>query len=487
MEEEQRRVARNAQIDQEIEALKSALEEKGKPVNQRILDQKLAELPAELRGDLQAALATPAEKRTEVQKYLLDKFGGALRVEPEELKKADAAYQAAAEETRRQMRILEAQKIPPPEIAALYDRGNPSPTYVLRRGEVANIGPWVGPGIPAVLTDGKAAFAAEPPWPGANKTGRRLALARWLVRPDNPLTARVMVNRMWAHHFGTGIVKTLGNFGRAGTPPTNPELLDWLATEFVRQGWSMKAMQRLMMTSSTYRQRSIVTPELERLDPDNVLLSRMPLKRMEAEVLYDSLLLVSDHLDETRYGPPQPVDVMDDGLVVALWVGTSGRRSIYLEQRRTEIPTMLESFDLPPMGPNCLERPKSTVALQALNLMNDKMVHNLAEFFAERVHKEAGDDPEKQIETAFWIALSRPPQPEEREVSREAFKRLMAAETRALTAKAGTDPRPASATSPAAAGSQSGNRPALDRQAAQLALAKFCHTLINSAAFINID
>ena len=136
----------------------------------------------------------------------------------------------------------------------------------------AESGRLVGPGVPSVLTDGKTPFEVKPPWPGAKKTGRRLAFARWLTRPDHPLTARVAVNRLWKHHFGAGIVKTLGNFGKAGTPPTHPELLDWLAREFVRQGWSLKAMHRLMMTSATYRQSSAVTADREKLDPDNTLL-----------------------------------------------------------------------------------------------------------------------------------------------------------------------------------------------------------------------
>ena len=137
------------------------------------------------------------------------------------------------------------------------------------------------------------------------KTGRRLAFAQWLVRPDHPLTARVMVNRIWKEHFGKGIVKTLANFGKSGAAPTHPELLDWLAVELVRQGWSVKAMQRLMMTSSAYRQSSTVTSIHEEKDPDNVLLSRMGIRRMGAEVLNDTMLLISGRLDETRYGVPR--------------------------------------------------------------------------------------------------------------------------------------------------------------------------------------
>ena len=135
--------------------------------------------------------------------------------------------------------------------------------------------PDAGPGLPVP----PASVAAAPPWPGARKTGRRLAFARWLVRPEHPLTARVMVNRLWKQHFGRGIVPTLGNFGTAGAAPTHPELLDWLATEFVRSGWSVKEMHRVMVTSSAYRQRSAVTPDLAAIDPDNAFVSRMPLVR----------------------------------------------------------------------------------------------------------------------------------------------------------------------------------------------------------------
>jgi Protein of unknown function (DUF1553) len=265
-----------------------------------------------------------------------------------------------------------------------------------------------------------------------------------------------MVNRIWARHFGTGIVKTLGNFGRAGSPPSNPELLDWLATQFVSERWSIKTMHRLIMTSNTYRQASTVTPELLKADPDNIWLSRMPLKRMEAELLYDSLLDISGRLDATRFGPPEPVQVRDDGMVTPIATEKGWRRSVYVAQRRTEIPTLFESFDLPPMSPNCLERNTSTVAIQALHLLNNSMVENLAEVFAERVRKEAGDQPEKQIETAYWYALSRPPSAEEKSASLQAFNHFKQLEGQVS-------------------------------EVSQRALASFCHALVNSAGFLYID
>src|SRR5205823_4959428 len=179
-------------------------------------------------------------------------------------------------------RALAAEQADVPKIQALWDRGEPSPTYIYRRGDPTSTGRLVGPGVPSVLTDGKTPFEVKPPWPGAKQTGRRLAFTRWLTRPDHPLTARVMVNRLWKHHFGTGIVASLGNFGRAGTPPTHPELLDWLAREFVRRGWSIKAMHRLMVTSATYRQTSLVSRELQ---ASARLYSCMPLTRLDAEAL----------------------------------------------------------------------------------------------------------------------------------------------------------------------------------------------------------
>jgi mono/diheme cytochrome c family protein len=329
------------------------------------------------------------------------------------------------------------------QIHALWDRGEPSPTYVYRRGDANSPGQLVGPGVPSVLTDGKTPFVVTPPWPGAKKTGRRLAFARWLVRPEHPLTARVIVNRLWKHHFGSGIVKTLGNFGKAGAPPSHPELLDWLAREFARGGMSLKAMHRLMMTSAAYRQRSQVTLAHERLDPENVLVSRMRLVRLDAEALYDTMLLVAGELDEARGGPADGVQARPDGLVTPARSSRGWRRLVYVAQRRKQLPTHLESFDFPQMNPNCLERRGSTVAPQALHLLNNGMVRQLAEAFARRVRREAGEEPGRQVERAYLIAMSRPPSAEEREVGVAALGRMP--------------------------------------------LTSYCHTLLNTAGFLYVD
>lgn len=313
-----------------------------------------------------------------------------------------------------------------PMIRALWDRGEPSPAYILQRGNYLSPGRLVGPGVPSVLTDGRTPLEIQPPWPGSTKTGRRLAFARWLTRKDHPLTARVLVNRVWKHHFGRGLVETLDNFGTAGARPSHPQLLDWLAVQLVADGWSIKALHRRMMTSAVYRQTSAVRPEHEARDPDNVLLSRMPLQRMEGEVLRDSLLFLAGQLDLTPFGPPDPVTARDDGLVTSAGVNGAARwrRSIYLLRRRTQPVTLLQNFDVGRMDPNCVERSESIVAPQALHLKNNAWVFQVAGALSERVREQAGDDLSAQIRTAWQLAAGREPSEDEWRVSREALTRL---------------------------------------------------------------
>jgi mono/diheme cytochrome c family protein len=475
---EERRAAEelNHNLDLEIRTLKKALDTKAEPLKKKIIAERLKQLPQALREDLEKLTDTKAEDRSEVQKYLAVKFDRLLKVETEDLMNLDPGFRNEANETERKIKMIEYRKAPDARIRALWDRGEPSFTYIQRRGDPNNFGRLVGPGAPSCLTDGKSPLAATPPWPGAKKTGRRLAFAKWLIQPDNPLTARVMVNRMWKYHFGRGIVKTVGNFGKVGAPPTHPELLDWLATEFVQQGWSIKSMHRLMMTSSTYRQSSAVTPALEKADPENRLLARMPMKRMEAEAVYDTMLLISNKLDESQFGPPEPVVIRDDGLVTPVGTSKGWHRGIYVEQRRTKLPTVMESFDLPAMSPNCVDRSISVIAPQALHMMNDGMIEKLAESFAERVRKEGGGDPEKQIDRAYWIALSRPPTDEERRASSDIVRKLRNVQRAQGSAASGVAAK-------AAAEYSAG----VVEDPGALALEEFCHTLMNSAAFLYID
>ncbi|MFN0018663.1 MAG: PSD1 and planctomycete cytochrome C domain-containing protein [Pirellulaceae bacterium] len=362
-------------------------------------------------------------------------------------------------ETDGKIKALEAQRQPEPRLMALWDRGEPSPTYVYRRGNYQNPGTLVHPGVPAVLTSGNAGFAIEPPRPGAKSTGRRLAFAKWLTLPEQPLTSRVFANRLWKHHFGQGIVKSLGNFGKTGDKPTHPELLDTLAVELMRQKWSPKALHRKMLLSSTWRQSSAVTPEAESRDADGRLLSHMPLQRLEAEPLRDSLLFVAGELDETAFGPAEPVRVQSDGLVLA-----GKRRSIYVQQLRKQPPSLLESFDLPAMNPNCLQRSESLVSTQALHLMNDASVRALTEKLAEQILGETVGGGYTEPERLYWIVLSRPPSAAEHELLTASLEKLTIAWEQELAATG------------------------LDKSSARrLALATACHTLLNSADFLYVD
>jgi mono/diheme cytochrome c family protein len=458
-EEARNREDHNAEIDKQLAATKSAWDEKIAPLKKKVLDERLSKLPKSLQEDLRAVAKAAPEERTEVQKYLAEKFGATLKVSSDDLKAADPAYAKEEEKHQTETLQLQAKRIPEPKIQALWDRGEPSPTYILRRGSPSNFGPLVQPGVPAVLITGLKPYQVREPWPGAHKTGRRLALANWLTQPNHPLTARVMVNRIWARHFGEGIVTTLGNFGHTGAAPSNQALLDWLAVEFVKQNWSIKAMHRLMMTSTAYRQSSAVTPALEKADPDNQLVSRMPLRRMDAEVLNDTILQVAGRLDTRMFGPADPVLVREDGLVTPVELSTGWRRGIYVNQRRSKIPTMLDNFDFPQLSPACLIRTQSNVAPQALHLLNNATIYGLSGDFANRIVKEAGSDLRHQIEEAYWIALSRAPSAEEMRVASDDLLKLKQAAAKDVK---GAD-------------------------AEHQALTAFCHTILNSAAFLYID
>jgi hypothetical protein len=456
--------AEETKLLDEIASLKRGLESRAEPIRKGLAEERLAKLPAELHEDLRRMLVTPQDERTEVQKYLAEKFEKSLTIDFDDLKKVDSEFKKLADETDNAVKTVEAKRVPAPMIHALWDRGLPSPTYVLRRGDFLTPAQRVGPGVPSVLTDGQTMFEVQPPWPGARSTGRRLAFAQWLTQPTNPVTARVMVNRIWKHHFGTGLVKSLGNFGTTGTPPSHPELLDWLATEFVRQGWSIKAMHRIMMTSATYRQASAgVLPD----DPDNSFYARMPLRRVDAEVLYDALLLVSGRLDETRFGTPDGVDISPEGQATPRGTPRGWRRSIYVEQRRKQIPTLLETFDLPQMNPNCVERAHSIVTPQALQLWNDGMVYRLAAHFANRVLREAGPRAEDQINWVYLVALSRQPTSEEKQLGVTALARMTD-----LWSSVPANEK---------------ERSELENSPAMRALTNFCHTIMNCAEFLYVD
>ncbi|MDP6442620.1 MAG: DUF1549 and DUF1553 domain-containing protein, partial [Pirellulaceae bacterium] len=453
---------RKRRHDQKIAAINAEYTAARDAKRQEFLDEQLTKLPAALRDDLKTLVNTPQPQRNEVQKYLAEKFESQLTVDDAGLQKKYAELKKKQVDVDKRVKAAAADAPSRPQIRALWDRGEPSPTWIFRRGDFANPGGLVGPGVLSVLSDGKTKFSPSPRRKGS--TGRRLAFAEWLTNPDHPLTSRVLVNRIWYHHFGRGIVESLANFGKTGTSPTHPELLDWLAVSFVENGWSMKWLHRQIMLSAAYRQSSELPPAAEKSDPGNELLSRMPLKRLEAESVRDSLLIVAGRLDKRPFGEPDPVTVRADGLVTSTEGELGWRRTIYVQQRRKELPTILETFDLPQMIPNCVSRPSSTVAPQALHLLNNGMVRELAASFAQRVLNESPQNPRRQVERVFEIALSRPPSAEELDEATAALAQLTE-QWRVTLADAKTT----------------------SRSAEEKALANFCHVVMNSAAFVFVD
>ena len=341
----------------------------------------------------------------------------------EEVREMFSEYVAIAERLKKELEQEEAKRIHLPAIRALYDvDANPPRTYVLPRGDFEGEGVLaVKPRVPAVLDDPDSPFKVPPPGPGAKTTGRRRAFAEWLTRPDHPMTARLMVNRIWAHHFGQGIVPSTDNFGKSGEPPTNQPLLDWLATEFVRQSWSVKSMHRLIMTSTAYRQASRPHADGLRIDPENRLLWRMTPRRIEAEIVRDAVLATADTLETRLFGKPIQTTTKTTGEVSSESETAAGRRSIYQIMRRSAPQSFLEVFDAPVMEVNCTRRTTSTTASQALALMNSEFIGAQAEHFAHRVLREAPSAAESPIDSstveyAFRLALARKPTPSERDM-----------------------------------------------------------------------
>ncbi len=347
------------------------------------------------------------------------------------------AYVNARDEKNRLTELLQRHQplacavsdMVPPEVADL------AATHVLAGGELDSKGEKVNPGFPEGLT-GKLEDAKIPNRATTaikrGSSGRRLALAEWIARPENPLTARVIVNRLWQYHFGQGLVRTPSDFGVNGERPTHPELLDWLAVRFVEEEWSFKAMHKLMLTSRTYRQ-STGHPEWQvfsQTDPENRYLWRMNWIRLDSEVLRDSILALSGRLNPARSGPSVLLDVPKDvaeGYEMFKWFASEQqeqrRRSVYAFQRRSVGSAFMETFDVANMGVSCARRSVTTVAPQALTLLNGKLTNTEARHFAQRILREGERDQEDPVERAFWSALSRPPSEQEKREALELVAR----------------------------------------------------------------
>jgi hypothetical protein len=343
-----------------------------------------------------------------------------------EAKKADGAEK---ERLLHQIEALEAQASPPPPTipGTWNDFAHRTPIHVLRRGVWENKSEPVGPRPLSVLV------SDDLPELPADATNPRTQLARWLADPNHPLTARVIVNRLWQHHFGRGLVRTANDFGTRGHRPSHPELLDWLAATLVEGGWRLKPIHRLIVLSNTYRQsgRSPIASEAARDDPEDRLLWRFPRRRLAAEEIRDALLAVSGRLNREAGGPSVMVSV-DPELVNLLykpsqWKVTKDpaehdRRSIYLIAKRNLRLPFFETFDAPALMTSCPRRESSTHAPQALELLNGRLANDLAASFARRLERECGSDPEAIIQRGYRLALGRPPTADERALSLEFLR-----------------------------------------------------------------
>ena len=316
-----------------------------------------------------------------------------------------------------QLEQLKAERIPAEFALCVTESGPQAPeTFVLYRGNPTSPREQVQPAFPSVLGGGSARIPA--PAPDARSPGRRLALAQWITAPDNRLTARVMVNRIWQHHFGRGLVKSPNNFGQLGDLPTHPELLDWLADEFVQQGWRLKGLHKAIVMSSTYRMSSRPAEMALERDPGNDWYSRFEMRRLSAEELRDSMHAVNGQLNLKMFGPGVYPEISAEVLAGQSSPGSGwgkstpeeqARRSIYIHVKRSLITPLLSDFDFADTDSSCAARFATTQPTQALGLLNGSFANTQARLLAARVKREAGNDAEQQVRQAWRLAISREP------------------------------------------------------------------------------
>jgi len=320
---------------------------------------------------------------------------------------------------------------PPPAALAIADRGaEPVPTFLLARGDFYSKKERLELGFLSVLTSGKAPeeylASARREAPPDRSTLQRRALADWMTDTRHgagALLARVMVNRVWQHHFGEGIVRTVSDFGVRGERPTHPELLEWLARDFVDGDWKLKRLHRLIVTSAVYMQDGAHDEERARLDPENRLLWRRRPQRLEAEILRDSVLSVSGTLNLVRFGPAFKPPIPAEAIVArntkdpypedARDTPETRRRTVYMFHKRVVQHPLMQVFDGPDAAVSCGRRSSTTVAPQALALLNDTFMRDRAEDFARRLLTEAGEERVAWVDRGFRLALSRAPRPAE--------------------------------------------------------------------------
>lgn len=410
--------AKAAEIEKQAAALTAESQAMSKKFLDEVFEEQVVKLPEEEREPYRAARATAEKDRTPEQKALIKKYPKAL-----------ALYSLDLYDKKRQQQVLdkqaEAKKLrdtKPPEgmVMALTEvKGVVPGTRIFHRGDHDQPKDRVNPGELTVLE--REPLKIEPT--AAGTTGRRLAYAKWLTNGKHPLVARVLVNRFWLNHFGRGLVNTPGDFGVLGELPSHPELLDWLATDFMEGGWKLKRLQRLIVTSTAYRQSS-KNDASQKADPDNQFYARFKIQRLGAETLRDTMLASAGTLNRTPFGAPIGIARDLSGRIVVgeeelnanrdiVKVKSRGqddfRRSIYVQVRRKTPLTVLETFDAPVMTPNCEIRNSSTVAPQSLLLMNDTFVLDTSRALATRLRGEAKGNAKAQVVKAWRILFGQAP------------------------------------------------------------------------------
>ena len=454
-------LATKAELDERVSAVREQIRE----IEQPFVDElKVERIRQEFPQDVLDAVLTPEEERTDGQKLLAaqvltigvprDEVDAAMTEEdktrrevlrgriqdieserPEEPPMieivTDGDYRYTPDRAGDNVLGCPECRIQPTEPGSFLHQGNGKyevpPANFLIRGDPFSLGPELPPAYLTVATYGEP--VTEIPRPNGRTSGRRLALAKWVTSQDNPLTARVWVNRVWHHHFGRGIVNTLDNFGVVGDRPTHPELLDWLAVEFMEQGWSTKELQRLIMTSQAYQMASAFESEQNSLaDLENHLLWRYRPQRLEAEAVRDVIMATSGGIDLTVGGKPIfpyiPQEILDTAALFGRWDNQVDgpdvwRRSLYVYRRRTLSYPFFDTFDLPNQNITAASRNTSTVAPQALTLLNNPFVLDQARLFARQVEEIAPYDIDQQVTLAYQTALTRSPTVAEAQIGRQ--------------------------------------------------------------------
>jgi hypothetical protein len=393
-------------------------------------------------------------------------------------------------------KIAEVRGRKPPEdfICVLTEPAVPASagpvTYLFHRGDPKQPRDVIQPGTLSVLSPPGDSLDLPAKDPDVATSGRRLAFAQWLTSGTHPLVARVFVNRVWQHHFGRGLVGTPSDFGAMGERPSHPELLDWLASDFVQHGWKLKRLHKLIMTSTAYRQSSRRDTRGNQRDPENRLYWRKPVQRLDAEVIRDAMLSASGVLNEEMFGTPVPVRPDVHGQIIVGIDKTEGdnkmpvevslkggefRRGVYVQVRRSQPLAMLHAFDAPVMEVNCERRQSSTVATQSLMLMNSQFVLDQSSRFARRVQREAAEDRGQQIVRAWRLAFSRNPTALELADSLDFLSKqedLLKADAKTTDEKSKKDDKGEGAAQPA---------PELQ------ALTDLCQALLSSNEFLYVD